>query len=386
MKVLWLASWYPNPINATNGDFVQRHAEATALLCKVDIIHVEATTANTLNQKTFIKITQQNKFSETIVLFNKPPLPILGKIIAHRKYLKLFKQQVQNYISKNGKPDLVHVHVAMKAGLIALWMKKKFGINYLVTEHSTMFTGNAPDAYKNRNTLYKTLTGNIFKNASLVLPVSRDLGEAINAIIPIRFTVIYNCVNTNYFFYNDSSQAKNFTFIHVSTLNNKKNPQDIIQAFIYFNQKYPDSKLIVVGLISPELTKYLSRLNFSISVIQFTGFVPYENVAQLMQQSNCFILFSREENMPCVVLEALCCGLPVISSNVGGVGEVINSKNGLLVPEYTVESLLETMMKLYNNYRFYNRGKNSEEAKKNFSYDVIAKEIFVKYNEVLNIT
>src|ERR1700759_3877849 len=127
MKVLWLASWYPNPINATNGDFVQRHAEATALRCKVDIIHVEAATANTLSQKIFIKTTQQNNFSETIVLFHKPPLPILGKFIAHRKYLKLFKQQVQNYISKNGKPDLVHVHVALKAGLIALWMKKKFG-------------------------------------------------------------------------------------------------------------------------------------------------------------------------------------------------------------------------------------------------------------------
>jgi len=89
--------------------------------------------------------------------------------------------------------------------------------------------------------------------------------------------------------------------------------------------------------------------------------------------------------MPCVVLEALCCGLPVISSDVGGVSEVINSKNGLLVPEYTVESLLETMMKMYNNYRFYNRNKISEEAKRNFSYDVIAKEIFAKYNEVLNI-
>jgi glycosyltransferase involved in cell wall biosynthesis len=169
-------------------------------------------------------------------------------------------------------------------------------------------------------------------------------------------------------------------------LNDKKNPQDIIQAFIYFNQQHPSSKLIIVGLITAGLSRYLSRLNFSINIIQFTGFVSYENVAQLMQQSNCFVLFSREENMPCVILEALCCGLPVISSNVGGISEVINNKNGLFVPEYTVESLQQAMIRIYNNYRFYNRNKISEEAKRNFSYGVIAREIFIKYKEVLDIS
>jgi hypothetical protein len=42
MKVLWLASWYPSMVNTSKGTFVQDYAQATALLCKIDVIHVEA--------------------------------------------------------------------------------------------------------------------------------------------------------------------------------------------------------------------------------------------------------------------------------------------------------------------------------------------------------
>ena len=40
MKVLWLASWYPDEYEPTNGDFVQRHAKAVSQLINVDVIHV----------------------------------------------------------------------------------------------------------------------------------------------------------------------------------------------------------------------------------------------------------------------------------------------------------------------------------------------------------
>ena len=385
MRVLWLASWYPNLANASKGDFVQRHAQATALLCKVDVIHVEAVPYSALNQEVFFGHTQQVNLSETTVLYRKPALPVIGEFISYRKYLKLFKQEIHKYIIKNGKPDIVHVHMVMKAGLAALWMKKKFGIKYLVSDQSSMFTVSSKEAYKNRNIVFRNLTERIFKQASLVLPSSKNLGHAIDAITPVHFTVIYNCVNTDYFFYDNTFPEKDFIFIHVSTLDDNKNPRDIIQAFISFNQQYPNSKLIIAGYITKELSRYLSRLAYSTSIIQLTGHVPYKNVALLMQQSNCLVLFSRQENIPSVIPEALCCGLPVISSDVGEINEIVHKKNGLLVPEYTTESLLQTMIKMYTDYGLYNRKKIAEEAKANFAYDAIAREIFIKYKEVLNI-
>jgi glycosyltransferase involved in cell wall biosynthesis len=386
MKVLWLASWYPSIVNTSKGTFVQDYAQATALLCKIDVIHVEAVPPGALDHEFFSEQKQQANYTETTVLYRKTDLPIIGQIMSYRKNLNLFKQQIRRYMAKNGKPDIVHVHIAMKAGLAALWMKKKFGINYVVSEQSSMFTARAKNAYKNKNILFRKLTERIFKNASLVLPASRIVGDAINAITPIRFTVIYNCVNSDHFFYDDSFSDKDFTFIHVSTLDNNKNPKDIIEAFINFNQQYPDSRLVIVGLVTKELSRYLSRVTYSTSIIRFTGHVPHKNVALLMQQSNCLVLFSREENIPEVIQEALCCGLPVISSDVGEIHEIVNKNNGLLVPEYTAESLLESMIKMCSSYHLYNRKKIAEEARANFAGDVIAREILNKYKEVLHIS
>ena len=87
----------------------------------------------------------------------------------------------------------------------------------------------------------------------------------------------------------------------------------------------------MVGEVQGDLFQNILQLNLSANAIQFTGMLPYEEVARLMRNSDAFVLFSLYENMPCVVLEALCCGLPVITSDVGGLKEVINQENGVLV-------------------------------------------------------
>src|SRR6476469_8807177 len=126
MKVLWLASWYPSIVNTSRGVFVQDYAQATALLCKIDVIHVEAVPPGAIDHNFFSEQKQQANYSETTVLYRNPDLPIIGQIMAYRKNLSLFKQEIHKYMAKNGKPDIVHVHIAMEAGLAALWMKKKF--------------------------------------------------------------------------------------------------------------------------------------------------------------------------------------------------------------------------------------------------------------------
>lgn len=382
MKVLWLTSWYPNQLDKFNGDFIQRHAYAASEFCKIDVIHVEGVPANALQQKIFLQSTQQHNLSETIILYKKSNLPGIGKIISYKKYKQIFKRQVMHYVLNNGVPDIVHVHVSMKAGIIALWMKKKFGVSFIITEHWSLFVNNPFNAFTNKSYLFKSAVKKIFNSAALVLPVNKKLGEAIDAITPVKFTIVYNCVNTNYFFYADRNEAQNFTFIHVSTLDINKNPASIIEAFLGFNQQYSNSNLIIAGKITPSLSKYLSKQKIPVNAIQFTGMIAYEKVARFMRQSNCLILFSQTENMPCVILEALCCGLPVITSNVGGINEVVDEENGLFVPEYNTESLQQTMTKMYENYQMYNRKNIADKAKSNFAYNIIGAEIFLKYKEV----
>ena len=87
--------------------------------------------------------------------------------------------------------------------------------------------------------------------------------------------------------------------------------------------------------------------------------------------------------MPCVILEALCCGLPVITSNVGGIPEVINENNGIVISVYEKEALQKAMIDLYNNYHKYNKEKISSDAIAKFSYETIGKKIQDIYKEVL---
>src|SRR5947199_7809686 len=117
MKVLWLTSWYPNKVGPTNGDFVQRHAQATSLFCKVDVIHVEKDTRSVLDRSIEIKKNVDGDLTETIVLFKPNKLLLIGKLLSLLKYKKLYKQEVKKYIKENGLPDLVHVQIAMKAGI-----------------------------------------------------------------------------------------------------------------------------------------------------------------------------------------------------------------------------------------------------------------------------
>ncbi|HRI22764.1 MAG TPA: glycosyltransferase, partial [Panacibacter sp.] len=236
IKALWLTSWYPNRLDAMNGDFIQRHARATAMFCKVDVIQLEADLRNQLMQRTESSVSQYGNLTETIVLYKLCALPLVGKLFSFIRYVSVFKKQVRQYIAVNGKPDIVHVHVPMKAGIIALWLKRRYSINFVVTEHWAIYNNLAEDAYPKRNFLFKYFTKKILTKAAAFMPVSSNLGKAVQQMVShIDFTVIPNVADT--FYFNDETTAKPenvFRFVHVSTLKYQKNPQAILRTFAKF--------------------------------------------------------------------------------------------------------------------------------------------------------
>jgi glycosyltransferase involved in cell wall biosynthesis len=116
-----------------------------------------------------------------------------------------------------------------------------------------------------------------------------------------------------------------------------------------------------MGAASPELEKEIIKKGLA-SVVSVLPEMPHEEVAVAMRSAQALVMFSRFENLPCVVLEALCSGLPVVSSNVGGLSEVINESNGLLVPEGDVEALAAAMESVLNDYARFNRRGIAESA------------------------
>ena len=92
-------------------------------------------------------------------------------------------------------------------------------------------------------------------------------------------------------------------------------------------------------------------------------------------------MFSRYENLPCVILESLCCGLPVITSTVGGIPEVINTTNGVLVEPGNQGQLLQAMLHCMNDPTQFDRATIAAHAQQLFSYDAVGKQFAELYGQ-----
>ncbi|HEV7780023.1 MAG TPA: glycosyltransferase [Chitinophagaceae bacterium] len=380
-KILWLCSWYPGKTEPFNGDFIQRHARAAALYNDIYVIHAIETDSVKIKETTG-EISQSAGLTEKLI-YIKRKNSWWSRMMGHYRWLSMFRQAIRDYIRENGKPDLVHVNVPMKAGLFALWMKSKYGTRFIVTEHWGIYNDVERLNYTGRSETFKHYTKKIFDKAVKFISVSRYLGEGVNRmVIPKEFEIVPNVTDTDLFFYKERS-ATPFRFIHVSNMVALKNAEGILEAFQSLQGKYKDVELIMVGDTDPGIRDHAKRIGLQPGSVFFKGEVPYEQVARQMQGSDCFILFSNIENSPCVIGEALCCGLPVIASRVGGVPELLDERNSLLIEKGDTAALTATMEKVISGRTNYNHKKIAEDARGKFSYMVIGKKLDEIYSGVI---
>ncbi len=385
MKLLWLTSWYPDAYEPTNGDFVQRHAKAVSTLTNVDVIHV-AQAGKDKSHLHKVVLNDEGNLHEAIHYFDfkKTGIALIDKIRYNKTYLRYYKNIIHQYIQENGKPDVVHVHVPMKAGLIALWLKKKLHIPYIVSEHSSLYLKIAKDNFDTRSFYFRNNTKKIFQQAALVTNVSLAIAKALQQRFCLKdLHIIPNVVDTNHFYFKPKEKNKTFRWLHVSTMYPLKNVDKIIQTFALIDKQRDDWELVLVGPIKTEYKNLIEDLQLQ-SKIKFTGEVSYEEVTHQMQLANAYIMFSQHENFPCTIIEALCCGLPVISSNVGGISEALNDSNGILVEANNTKELQAAILSLMNNPAQLNEEKIAAEASSKYNYKAVAQQFMSAYRSVIN--
>lgn len=385
MKVLWLCSWYPNSADPFDGDFIERHAKALALYQQIDVIHV-------VQNKHFLKgITSIKKEVRTSTNLHASiyflPLPDTGfeffnVYVFNKCYQAFYKQLIEEYIAANGKPDLVHVHVPVKAGLTAALLQKKYNIPFVVTEHSSAYFEHIPENYFSRNRYFRFVTKQTFSNAVAVSTVSNWLLKRLQFLFPVKQTkLIRNVVDTG-LFYPCNNAHQRLRFIHVSMMHPLKNVNGILQALALLKEKRTDWEIWFAGPASNENKALAEALGLA-EYVQWKGALPYAEVAAAMRAADALVHFSNYENLPCVVNEALCCGLPVISSNVGGIAEVVNAMNGVLVTAGNINELAAALAEFLQHKNSYNKNKIAAEAATLFNEKEIGKQLSNWYAELL---
>jgi glycosyltransferase involved in cell wall biosynthesis len=192
---------------------------------------------------------------------------------------------------------------------------------------------------------------------------------------------INNTVDTSLFNYEVSDNRK-FSFIHVSTLTeSQKNVTGILKAIVKLSKRRRDFQFTIVGPANKELRNLVANSGVD-DLVTLTGEISYSDVSRQMKKASALVLFSRYENLPCVIIEALCCGLPVITTDVGGIKELIDKNNGILVRSGNEDELTESMNDLMNQYGNYDREQIAANARARFSYSAIGEQFNELYMEV----
>ncbi len=388
MNILWLCSWYPHSVDPFDGDFIERQAKALSMYHDVEVIHV-------VQNFHFLKAEKQQRvehrkdgrLSASVYFLPLPEIGIsfLQKLFFNQRYQLFYQQLLDAYIEQNGKPDLIHVHVPVKAGAAAVKLKSRYGIPFVVTEHSSAYYEHIPENYFHRNRYFKHVTKTTFEQAVVVSSVSNWLLDRLQELFNIQqVKLIHNAVNTDLFHYTASTNSKK-RFIHVSLMHPLKNVTGILRALAELNQKTTDWQMNFIGPASTADLKLAGELGLT-QQIAWKGTLTYAEVANEMRQADALVHFSKYENLPCVVNEALCCGLPVLSSNVGGIAELINPANGILVEEGNMYALANALYIYLKQTAAFDRETISANAVTQFQYKTIGKEIADCYKMVVSRT
>lgn len=380
--ILFLARWYPHGYDPMFGLFVERHARAAAMHNDVSVIYVHADTS--IGQPVFEEHHEEH-FRE--LKYYYPVKSGWQRILNPLRFLKAVSKAYKKLHSTESQPDVVHVNTLTRMGLIAWWLKKSKGIPYVITEHWSRYQ---PQHNNFNGFVRKELTRTVVKEASSVCPVSLDLQNAMenHGLRNDNYTVIPNVADIGFFHPDKEKKESDKTiFIHLSCMEERsKNMSGILNAVKALESKRDDFILYMVGEgIDLEATiRKAEEMDLKDNVVFFTGLKEGGELLTLMQRADAMLLFSRYENLPVVILEAFACGMPVISSDVGGISEHLNDERGIMVEPLDELALTEAMEKMIESKDDYNSKSIRQYAAAHFSMEVIGKQFDKIYSEAIS--
>jgi len=386
--ILYLPRWYPHRYDPMMGLFIQRHGLSVGPHATVSVLYVHAD--DQLHGQTFDIQTADEGLFTIRIYFRKSKIKpaflanmvnLYRFFLSHLKGFKMIKKQ-------QGQIDLLHVHVLTRLGLVALLYKILKGKPYVITEHWTRYLPNT-DTYHGR--LRKWLTQKVVKRASAVMPVTANLRDAMiaNKLYNDNYVVVPNVVDTEKFKpVQKGNVGTKKTMVHLSCFTDKqKNISGILRVIKQLSLKRSDFvlKLIGDGEDFGAMKALSDEMGLSDKFVVFTGLKENDALVELLATADLMIMFSNYENLPVVILESYACGVPVISTRVGGIHEHLNKDLGRLVEMQNEEQFLQALNDFLEQPGLYSSQQIRKYAVEHFSNGQIGKSLFDVYCKTLSL-
>ncbi|NIQ15877.1 MAG: glycosyltransferase [Candidatus Dadabacteria bacterium] len=265
-------------------------------------------------------------------------------------YLKILFKYIS--ILKENNPEIIHTHSFLPRLFTAIVSKififnRKHIISTFHNDYPYFSRSSLRDKIK-RYLECKSITA----TKATLLCCSKQIEERISKIYGLRERVhlIHHGIPMKPLDYiNRVEKVKTqntITAVSVGRLSNQKNYSFLLNCWAEIVKKIPNVKLTLVG-DGEEKQKLINLANIlGISKnVEITGW--QKNIYPYLESANIFILSSIHEGFPTAILEAANCGLPIITTDVSGVREIIeNETSGLIVPINNREKMVEAIFKL----------------------------------------
>ncbi len=291
----------------------------------------------------------------------------------------------QEYVREHGMPDLVHAHNALFAGVLGSRIRTKFGIPYVITEHSSAYA---------RGLISECQIQYIreaFLNADRRLVVSSCLGRLLERFLgnDVRpWTCVPNILDETFakevLIQKPEQHGKNpFRFLTIGRLFEGKGIRGLLNAFAskFRGENAVQLKVGGEGPLRKQLQRQANRLGID-NQVSFLGELAREQVLLEMQSCHTFVLPSHYETFGVVLIEALSCGKPVISTKCGGPEEIVNPQNGMLVRNKNIPALGEAMEAMRMNIDRYDNAWIQKDCTSRFGQSAVVGKLSDIYTEV----
>ena len=388
--VLLTPSWYPTPDNLTIGSFFREQAHALKKAgLEVGVIAPQLRSVRLLGRSGRGLPTGIEYWDDGgIPTWLKHGYAWLPRIPHGDSYLWLKAGHAlwERYLSRHGRPDLIHAHSSLYGGVLAAEIGRRYGIPYVVTEHGTCFARNVVPAWQMR------LTRMAFGHARARIAVSPELGRLLEARFDHAmrpWTCIPNMVDRMFRPPDAESGRKDhscFRFLNVAFLREKKGQADLLRATALAFQGDRSVQLRIGGdgPCRGRLADLAGQLGIQ-DQVAFLGNLKREAVLAEMQSCDAFVLSSHFETFGVVVIEALACGKPVIATICGGPESIIQGANGRLVSPRNERHLAEAMIKMREEIADYDGESIRRECLSRFGEEALVRRLLAVYQDVTGL-
>lgn len=383
--VLHFVSWYPTKDNHVEGIFIQRQIELIASDKRFN--HVIVRKSNkAVSAFRHLKILAGFFEQERIGSMNVISIPEQSGL--YQRYFWRHKETIErsvlNSLAERYKPDLVHLHVVYGFAKEALYLKKSKGLPFIVSEHMGPF----PFEWLHDK---ETVVKEPIIEASEVFAVSTAQAKQIESYTGRKVQVIPNVVDEDVFRFEETNgnktdkSALHLMFVGIYT--KAKGIDYFLRVFPDFLRTYPGSILHLVGPASDERLNELKTLIIKGNIeknVQFHGSLSATALSKLHHVCDFYVCSSEWESFGLSALEALFTGLPLLSTNCGGVNDFISSENGLLIEnDQQHNTLLMGLLQMAQQLPSYNRKGIAANVREKFSNRFIKESYLGIYKKLL---